>query len=122
MDVLNNTTLNGGDGALARPQTKREAYLEALLVVGDKGLNTFQANKVYGDTCLHSSVSELRNCLSMDISDTWESVPCRTGQMVRVKRYWLTNDRAVEHAQKLVDRLRIKRGLKPKYIEQANDN
>lgn len=122
MDVLNNTTFNGGDGVLVRPQSKREAYLEALLFVGYFGLNTFQANKIYGDTCLHSSISELRNQIGLNISDTWEILPCRTGQLVRVKRYWLADQKANLHAQKLVDRLRIKRGLKPKYIEQANDN
>lgn len=65
-------------------ETKKAAILE---VFRDRSLNRFEAER-YGDHCLNSTVSELRND-GFRFHDAWEHVPTNWGRPVRVKRYWL---------------------------------
>lgn len=65
--------------------TKQDAILNVL---ARRSLNTFEASKEYGDTCLHSTVSTLRS-FGHVIHDEWEDIRNRFGGITRVKRYRL---------------------------------
>lgn len=64
--------------------TKKSAILGTLY---KRSLNRFEAES-YGDHCLHSTISDLRND-GYEIASHWELVPNRFGGETRVKRYFL---------------------------------
>ncbi|WP_321968792.1 helix-turn-helix domain-containing protein [Paraburkholderia tropica] len=66
-----------------KPRTKKSRILETLRA--GKTLNCFDA-RAYGDSCLHSTVSALRNDGYL-IAGEWESVPTKWGALARVLRY-----------------------------------
>lgn len=68
-----------------RKYTKQDVILSVL---ARRSLNTFEASREYGDTCLHSTVSTLRS-LGHVFHDEWEEVRNRFGGITRVKRYRL---------------------------------
>lgn len=105
-----------------KPQTKQEVSLKALLDAGKNGLNTLEANQLYGDTALHSMISIFRNHYSLTISGTRESLTCRAGTPVSFERYRLLEDSSVKSAKKLIDRWRIKRGAPPLYKQAINED
>ncbi len=92
--------------------TKKEACLTALINVGRAGLNTFQANDIYGDSCLHSEIAAFGGDYGIVACREWETLtnPHKT----RCMRYWLSND-DIPKAQKLVNHWRILRGEKALY-------
>ena len=71
---------------------KHIVALYHLYRVGHKGLNTFEAKVLYGDTCLHSTISTLVHDYSFQIPRKSEYV----GESPRpFSRYWLCeSDRA----------------------------
>lgn len=77
---------NGNESTnIKRHCTKQDAILNVL---ARRSLNTFEASREYGDTCLHSTVSTLRS-FGHVIHDEWEEVINRFGRITRVKRYRL---------------------------------
>jgi hypothetical protein len=70
--------------ASTKPRTKHGTI---LAVLGTRSLNRFEAEP-YGDHCLHSTISTLKDQGHV-IHDEWESVPTRFGTIARVKRYRL---------------------------------
>lgn len=66
-------------------QSTKKSIILAILMSG-KSLNRFEAEH-FGDHCLHSTISELRNEGYL-FHDEWEWVNTRFGREVRVKRYW----------------------------------
>lgn len=67
-----------------KPQGKSASVLSALK--SGISLNRFDAEKLLGDHCLHSTISELR-AKGFLFSDEWERIPTRFNRDVRVKRY-----------------------------------
>jgi|LauGreDrversion4_2_1035121.scaffolds.fasta_scaffold304937_2 hypothetical protein len=65
-------------------RTKQGTILEVLAT---RSLNRFEA-EAFGDHCLHSTISTLRDRGHI-ITDERERVPTRFGNTVRVKRYYL---------------------------------
>lgn len=70
--------------------TKIDYMLEQLL---KRSLNTFQA-QMLGDTCLNTTVSQLRRdpTYKADIKDKWETIETRWGTKTQVKRYWIDSE------------------------------
>lgn len=66
----------------SRNYTKKDRILDVLC---RRSLNCFEARE-YGDSCLHSTVAELRADGNL-IHGQWEYVPSRWGADARVKRY-----------------------------------
>lgn len=62
-------------------------------------LNTFEAIRL-GDTCLNTTVSNLR-AKGINVVSDWESVPNRFGGMTKVKRYRIIegNKKALNQAR-----------------------
>lgn len=54
-------------------------------------LTSLQARKMFGTIALNSRVSDLRNKLGVQISDTWIKVRTRNGP-TWVKRYYIDED------------------------------
>lgn len=108
--------------AKPKPQTKQEVSLKALLDAGKDGLNTLQARSIYGDTCLHSMVSDFRNKKGLVIFGKREIITNRAGAKSPFHRYWLTDESSVKSAKKLIDIWRIKRGALPLYKQPINEN
>ncbi len=69
-----------------KPVRKLDRML--VLFANGRSLNTFQA-KEEGDTCLHTTVSDLQARHGIRFSRQWEEVPNRFGTKTRVLRYWL---------------------------------
>jgi hypothetical protein len=60
-----------------------------LLETMPEGLNCFEAPQ-YGDSCLHSTVAEIRKRYGDKLIQRWERVPSRFNpDGVRVCRYWI---------------------------------
>lgn len=60
-----------------------------LLETMPEGLNCFEAPQ-YGDSCLHSTVAEIRKRYGDKLIQRWETVPSRyCSKGARVLRYWL---------------------------------
>lgn len=86
MTKKNAPAANGNESTKTKLKfTKQDAILNALT---RRSLNTFEANREYGDTCLHTTVSTLRS-FGHVIHDQWEEVRNRFGGTSRVKRYRL---------------------------------
>ncbi len=77
--------------------------LQRMLSVFATGmrLNTFQAKEL-GDTCLHTTVSDLQARHSISFSRQWEKVLNRFGTETRVLRYWLEGIN-LERAQAIIN-------------------
>lgn len=69
--------------------TKNYKMLEALVYVGDRGLNCFEAVSQFHDYVLRSSITLLERKYGIEISREWEQVPNYTGGTTTCKRYWL---------------------------------
>lgn len=67
-----------------RPQHTKESMILTIMCEG-RSLNRFEAARL-GDTCLHSTISTLRNKGYL-FHDEWEWVPTRFGE-THVKRYY----------------------------------
>lgn len=91
-----------------KPPTKNEVALSHLL---DQSLNTFEANRLYGDTCLHSTISLFENSYGFSFRRSPERIANRVGTKVTVTRYRLMTDHE-QKAKNLVRQLREKRGAK----------
>ena len=98
-----------------KPPTKQETSLHTLLKAGEKGLNTLEANKLYGDTALHSMISIFRNHYGLTIGGEHETIVCRAGTPTAFVRYKLVDDASVKATKKLIDYWRKKRNAPPLY-------
>ena len=61
VSATDNAPKNFQSNSKPKPPTKQEVALLALLRAGREGLNTLEANRLYGDTCLHTVISIFRN-------------------------------------------------------------
>lgn len=101
-----------------KPATKQEVALLALLRAGEQGLNTLEANKIYGDTCLHTVVSIFRNRYGLVISSTPETIINRAGTKSHPYRYRIVEPESINKANKLIDKWQAKRGIKPLHLNR----
>lgn len=77
-------------------------YIVTLTHLINQSLNTFEANAIYGDTCLHSTISDLKNKMGFRIDKKTESITNRVGRKTHVTRYTLHREdvkRAVNHIE-----------------------
>ena len=81
--------------------TKAEVGIEAFLRRGS--LNTFEANREYNDTCLHSFVSFLNRRYGLNFTRKFEEV----GAKRPVKRYTPTD---ITQMKRILNNLRVARG------------
>ncbi len=88
------------------PPKKSEVVVETFLT--HQNLNTFQANKLYGDTCLHSAISTLEKKHGIEFQHVPERVINRIGKPVRVMRYRLVD---IKKAQQLHTTFQRQRGI-----------
>lgn len=107
------TCLVTGKFIAKRPPFKLEITLLCFLQVGKAGLNQPEANRLYGESCLHTSVSSLQNihgiCLFRQ-SEPWQH---RHGGKTHFTRYMLMDGIAEVKAIALLNKLRLKRGMYP---------
>jgi len=90
-----------------RPPLKSEVAIEAFLK--RKSMNTMEATIEYGDTCLHTTVSDLYRNHRLEFNRKWETILNRVGKPINVKRFWPEN---VEHMKQVLAELRKTRGVK----------
>ncbi|MDT0626886.1 hypothetical protein [Alteromonas sp. W364] len=113
-----------GKSIAKRPPFKLELILLCLLRTGSDGMNQPEASIVYGETCLHSSVSALQHKHGIMINRIPESWPHRHGGKTYFKRYWLATAKDEVKALVLLNQIRSKRGMYPlqlrKYFELPN--
>lgn len=77
---------------------KKIVLLQCLL---QQSLNTFEANSLYKDSCLHTTISDLKRRYGFEFNKKSEVVRCRGGRTVRCMRYALS-DQDLDMAKMLV--------------------
>jgi hypothetical protein len=100
-----------------RPPFKIEISLQFFIERKQQGMITLEANALYGDTALHSTVSDATNKHGVKFKHQPESIRNRSGGISRFTRYSLLTDDDILRAQKLVNRYRDHRGLSPQVWE-----
>lgn len=110
-------TQNESQSTKAEPAKARTHKIDTVLNLLFKGvsLNRFEAEH-FGDHCLHSTISELRNRYYFEILDDWEEVPNRFGHKTSVKRYWLS-DQEREKAARFLRRRQPENSDTPNQLE-----
>lgn len=89
----------------ARRKTKYEVMIAAFLRLGS--MNTFQAKKEYGDTCLRSSVRDLFRKYQIEFGREKEKAINQADRAVMVTRYMVTQRKRMEA---VLAKLRLARG------------
>jgi len=103
----------------AKPPFKMEVALMLFIQHGEQGMNTLEANQLYGDTALHSTVSDATNKHGINFKHQPEGIQNRVGTISRFTRYSLLSDDDVLRAKKLINNYRARRGLSPLIWEVA---
>ena len=85
MKRIENATVN----STTHPLPKFIITLELMISRGDIGLNQLEAFRIYGETCLHSTVSTLANNHGMGFSRIREPHKHRNRRKVHFMRYRL---------------------------------
>lgn len=98
---------------LTRPPFKIEVAAMAFIENGSQGMNSLEANRKYGDTALHTSVSTLTHDHGIHFKRQPEDIENRAGAISRFTRYSLLTDDDVKRAMILVNYYRSRRGLSP---------
>lgn len=82
-----NLTINNKTNTEEKPTAKQklETVLQALTT---RSINRFEAER-FGEHCLNSTISVLRNDHGFNVDDKWEKVPNLVGGLTRCKRYSL---------------------------------
>lgn len=81
-----------------------------LLSRGDAGMIELEAFSAYGDTCLHSTISTLANSHGIFFfRQDKQPHRHRHGGIAYFTRYYLTDDKAKEKAERLLELYRKKR-------------
>lgn len=88
-----------------RIPTKAELCLDLLLRVGDKGINKYEAQGDYADSCLNTTISELYNRHGLIFNRVREKHRHRYGGTVSFMRYSLAPI-SIEKAIALLETLR----------------
>ena len=89
-----------------KPPTKAEACMSAFLKFGT--MNTIEANKEFGDTALHSTVSTLTHVHGVEFTGEYEGFINRVGKKIYVKRY---KPKSVKEMKRVLNRMRAARGV-----------
>tara|TARA_R110002012_G_scaffold311186_1_gene520507 strand:+ start:3702 stop:4091 length:390 start_codon:yes stop_codon:yes gene_type:complete len=106
----NSLVLHTNESKAKRPPYKTEETLICLLQRGARGLIQPEAHKVYGDSCLHTVISILRN--NHNILVIGEAEPPRKYRKPYT-RYRLADDKAENLALCLLNNLRRRRNMAP---------
>jgi len=78
-----------------------------------------EASYKYGESCLHTTVSDLYNGHGVCFKRKVENYTNRAGTISRFTRYSLLSDEDVLRAKKLINQYRASRGLSPLICEVA---
>lgn len=100
--------------------------LECFLERQEQGLTTLEAMNLYGDTCLHTTVSDLCNNRGLGFRRVPEEHCHRGGGKTKLMRYWLL-PQSVEQATAVIESYKNKKApakTEAKNTSQtpANDN
>lgn len=95
----------------ARPPFKMEETIKTFIECGDLGMNQLEANKRYGETCLHTSISTLDNSYGIRFKRQPENIKNRAGTLSRFTRYSFLTESDERRAKNLVNSFRKRRGL-----------
>lgn len=93
-----------------RPPIKIERSLLAILSSGPRGLIQPEAYSQYGESCLHTVVSTLRN-KGINLISLPDHDSVRYFNQKPFSRYWLATDKDRLRAVNLLNHYRQKRGL-----------
>ena len=88
---------------------KNELSLFTILVSGDSGVIQPEAFIIYGESCLHSSVSNMRNDFGLDILGEPERYQHRHGTHTYFHRYRFASRSAGLDGLKVLNQLRKRR-------------
>jgi hypothetical protein len=96
-----------------KPPFKIEVAAILLVKRCHQGVIQPEAHRVYGESCLHTSVSTLFNNYGIRFKRQPESITNRAGSVSNYTRYTLLDEVDLLRIKKLIDRYRARRGLPP---------
>lgn len=117
--MKNDAAAQGGDNirvdadklAPTRPPFKVELALFTILSRGATGINQPEAHEAYRESCLHSTISQLKNGSGISFTAFADLDTVRYFNQKPFNRYWLTRDSDRIKAENLLNHYRQKRGL-----------
>ena len=109
-ETAKNTSINSTIKP-TRPPFKLETVLLTFIDRGDLGMYQLEASKLYGESCLHTSVSILYHNHGIKFRRQSESIKNRVGTISNFTRYWFLDEGDEMRAKKLFNDFRNKRGL-----------
>ena len=84
--------------------TKLLVCLTHLYQRAEVGLNTLEANDLYNDTCLNTTVSNIFRDYGWRLPRQYETYTNKAGRETQFMRYWLSPEQRIE-VKKLLDGL-----------------
>ena len=103
------TRLDSDHPTPTKGPTKVEEYLALLLTRHET--TTYDANRAYGDSCLHTEISSIQKNRGILVGRVKKKVP-NSRSNAAVAHYFLIGDNRIK-AMALVDRFRAKRNAEP---------
>lgn len=91
---------------------KEEICIVEFLNRGQAGMFQKEADRAYGESCLHTMVSNFRQ-YGILFNRRPNPITHRHGGKATYTRYWLLDDVSIRHAILRVNKLRSQRGLEP---------
>lgn len=107
--MTNNIEGNTPEKEKAKHQTKAEIFAITLIDRLTQGITTFEANSIYQDTCLHTTVSDFRRNHGIILERKQDPYTNSQGRTTKLTRYWL-NQKDVAKVKRIVNTLRLQRG------------
>lgn len=105
-----------------RPPFKIERALYSILSNGDTGITQPEAYLFYGESCLHSTISTLKNRMGICFIAFRDLDSVRHYNQTPFNRYWLSTDVDRRKAEELLNRYREKRRLPKMHFAPWHDS
>ena len=81
--------------------TKMIVCLRLFLERGPLGLNALEANDLYNETCLNTTVSNIHRDFGWRLPRQYETYTNKAGRSTKFMRYWLSPEQRIEVKQLL---------------------
>lgn len=106
-----NTKPNTGNVTPNKPPHKVEVALYSILKRGPLGISQPEAQSLYHESSLHSTISYLKNNRGIDFISEPDPSTVHYFYQKPFNRYWLATDKDREKALRLLNAYRANRGL-----------
>ena len=118
----NNINLDNSDNTAIKPAHKIEVALYTILKQGPLGINQPEAQSMYYESALHSTISALKNKRDLNFISEPDQSSVHYFYQKPFHRYWLATDKDRVKALRLLNTYRVNRGLPKVDFPAWHDN